>query len=224
MARRRRSTRKGMRRRTARRAYIPKRRRRRSTTKRRKSSRSPRATLGSKIYTLAKGVAPFLAFGNQITAKDYEVLNQQANYKNENIATKAKIFTNIVAGRMTGITPFKNGNLYGSETTPFTINPNGLINKWTGLGVAGLIYKNLPIKQLPQKSKVGTIAKGLLLGGGVGGLFDAPESMSIGSPSMTSSPQVLGRNMTVIQQNRKVTQETGRFSPSNDPIGSGFVN
>ena len=41
---------------------------------------------------------------------------------------------------------------------------------------------------------------------------------------MTSSPQVLGRNMTVIQQNRKVTQETGRFSPSNDPIGSGFVN
>ena len=134
-------------------------------------------------------------------AKDYEVVNQQPSYKNESIATKAKIFTNIVAGRMTGITPFKNGNLYGSDTTPFTINPNGLINKWTGLGVAGLIYKNLPIKQLPQKSKVGTIAKGLLLGGGVGGLFDAPESMAIGSPSMTSSPQVLGRNMTVIQQN-----------------------
>jgi len=215
----RRSTRKGMRRRTARRAYVPK--RRRSTTRRRTLNRSPRATLGSKIYTLAKSVAPFLAFGNQITAKDYEVLNQQANYKNENIATKAKIFTNIVAGRMTGITPFKNGNMYGSETTPFTINPNGLINKWTGLGVAGLIYKNLPIKALPQKSKVGSISKGFLLGGGVGGLFDAPD-MSIGSPSMTTSPQVLGRNMTVIQQNRKVTQETGRFSPSNDPTTSGF--
>ena len=222
MARRRRSTRKGMRRRTARRAYVPK--RRRSRTRRRKVSRSPRATMGNKIYSVVKSVAPFLAFGNQITAKDYEVVNATAGYKNESIATKAKIFTNIVTGRMTGITPFKNGNLYGSETTPFTINPNGLINKWTGLGVAGLIYKNLPIKQLPQKSKVGTIAKGLLLGGGVGGLFDAPESMSIGSPSMTSSPQVLGRNMTVIQQNRKVTQETGRFSPSNDPIGSGFVN
>jgi len=211
-----------MRRRTARRAYVPK--RRRSRTRRRKVSRSPRATMGNKIYSVVKSVAPFLAFGNQITAKDYEVVNATAGYKNESIATKAKIFTNIVTGRMTGITPFKNGNLYGSETTPFTINPNGLINKWTGLGVAGLIYKNLPIKQLPQKSKVGTIAKGLLLGGGVGGLFDAPESMSIGSPSMTSSPQVLGRNMTVIQQNRKVTQETGRFSPSNDPIGSGFVN
>ncbi len=222
MARKRRSTRKGMRRRTARRAYVPK--RRRSRTRRRKSSRSPRATMGNKIYSVVKSVAPFLAFGNQITSKDYEVVNQQPSYKNESIATKAKIFTNIVAGRMTGITPFKNGNLYGSETTPFTINPNGLINKWTGLGVAGLIYKNLPIKQLPQKSKVGTIAKGLLLGGGVGGLFDAPESMSIGSPSMTSSPQVLGRNMTVIQQNRKVTQETGRFSPSNDPVTGGFVN
>ena len=210
-----------MRRRTARRAYIPKRRRRRSTSKRKRSSSSK--TMGNKIYNVVKSVAPFLAFGNQITAKDYEVLNQQSSYKNENVATKAKIFSNIVLGRLTGITPFKNGNMYGSETTPFTINPSGVVNKWTGLGVAGLIYKNLPIKALPQKSKVGTIAKSLLLGGGIGGLFDAPDSMSMGGATMTTSPQVLGNNMTVRQQNRKVTQEIGRFSPSNDPVTGGFV-
>mgnify|MGYP004451044577 FL=1 len=202
-----------MRRRTARRAYTRTRRRRRVSRTRRTTS------AGDRVYGLIKSVIPWVAFGNQITAKDYEVLNQQAGYKNENIATKAKIFANIVIGRMSGMTPFKGANLYNSDTTPFTVNPSGIANKWTGLGVAGLIYKNLPIKQLPQKGKIGSIAKRILISGAIGGLFDAPD----GSNRISmSSPQVLGNNMSVISQNRQATTQSGMYSPSSDPTGSAF--
>ena len=194
----------------------PIRRRSRRTTRKRTSKPS---SAGSKIYSVVKNASGYLAFASQLTAKDYEVLNQQSAYKNEDIATKAKIFANIAMGRLTGITPFKNGNMYGSETTPFTINPSGVVNKFTGLGVAGLIYKNLPMKQLPQKSKVGAVSKRLLLGGALGGLFDAPSNSST---TMASSPKVLGTHMTVNQQNRSATMQTGMYSESADSTGGSF--
>ena len=211
MARRRRSTRAGNIRRTARRAY----KRRRRSTKKRSSPKSA----GNKIYSAIKGIVPFYAFASQITAKDYEAL-QNTDYKNADIATKGKIFTNIVLGRLSGFTPFKGANLYGSDSTPFTINPSGLVNKFTGLGLAGMIYKNLPIKQLPLKSKIGTLGKGLLVGGGIGGLFDAPDGSS--STQTHTSPQVLGKNMSIIQQNRSATMGTGMYSGSNDSVRGSF--
>ena len=209
-----------MRKRRARRRTLrsPIRRRSRRRTTRKRSAKPSSA--GSKIYSVVKNASGYLAFASQLTAKDYSVLNNQASYKNEDIATKAKIFTNIAVGRLTGITPFKNGNMYGSETTPFTINPSGMVNKFTGLGIAGLIYKNLPMKQLPQKSKVGAVSKRLLLGGALGGLFDAPSNSST---TMASSPKVLGTHMTGIQQqNRSATMQTGMFSESADSTGGSF--
>ena len=208
-----------MRKRRARRRTLRSPIRRRS--KRRTSKRSAKpSSAGSKIYSVVKNASGYLAFASQLTAKDYSVLNNQASYKNEDIATKAKIFANIAMGRLTGITPFKNGNMYGSETTPFTINPSGMVNKFTGLGIAGLIYKNLPMKQLPQKSKVGAVSKRLLLGGALGGLFDAPEGSS---KTMASSPKVLGTHMTGIQQqNRSATLMTGQYAESADSTGGSF--
>ena len=208
-----------MRKRRARRRTLRSPIRRRSRRATRKRSAKP-SSAGSKIYSVVKNASGYLAFASQLTAKDYSVLNNQASYKNEDIATKAKIFANIAMGRLTGITPFKNGNMYGSETTPFTINPSGMVNKFTGLGIAGLIYKNLPMKQLPQKSKVGAVSKRLLLGGALGGLFDAPEGSS---KTMASSPKVLGTHMTGIQQqNRSATMQTGMYSESADSTGGSF--
>ena len=210
MAKRRRSTRAGMVRRTARRAY----KKRRRSTKKRSSPKSA----STKIYDVVKKIVPFYAFASQISAKDYSDL-QGTDYNRQDIATKGKIFANIVLGRLSGFTPFKSGNLYGSENTPFTINPNGMVNKFTGLGIGGLIYKNLPIKQLPMKSKVGVISKGLLAGGLIGGLFDPPMN----SPSTSgSSPQVLGQGMSVIQHNRSATMQTGMYSGSNDSVRGSF--
>ena len=175
-------------------------------------------SLGNSMYKLAKNASGYLAFASQLTAKDYSDLNATSSYKNEDIATKAKIFANIVTGRLTGLHAFKGDNLYGSDQIPFTINPSGVVNKFTGLGVAGLIYKNLKIEQLPQKQKVGAVAKNLLVGGALGGLFDPPMNGNSQSKTMASSPKVLG----VVQQNRMATMQTGMFSESGDSTGGSF--
>ena len=186
--------------------------------KKKKNGNNGSKSLGNSMYKLAKNASGYLAFASQLTAKDYSDLNATSSYKNEDIATKAKIFANIVTGRLTGLHAFKGDNLYGSDEIPFTVNPSGVVNKFTGLGVAGLIYKNLNIKQLPQKQKVGAVAKNLLVGGALGGLFDPPMNSNSQSTTMASSPKVLG----VVQQNRMATMQTGMFSESGDSTGGSF--
>ena len=186
--------------------------------KKKKNGNNGSKSLGNSMYKLAKNASGYLAFASQLTAKDYSDLNATSSYKNEDIATKAKIFANIVTGRLTGLHAFKGDNLYGSDEIPFTVNPSGVVNKFTGLGVAGLIYKNLNIKQLPQKQKVGAVAKNLLVGGALGGLFDPPMNSNSQSKTMASSPKVLG----VVQQNRMATMQTGMFSESSDSTGGSF--
>ena len=186
--------------------------------KKKKNGNNGSKSLGNSMYKLAKNASGYLAFASQLTAKDYSDLNSTSSYKNEDIATKAKIFANIVTGRLTGLHAFKGDNLYGSDEIPFTVNPSGVVNKFTGLGVAGLIYKNLNIKQLPQKQKVGAVAKNLLVGGALGGLFDPPMNSNSQSTTMASSPKVLG----VVQQNRMATMQTGMFSESADSTGGSF--
>ena len=186
--------------------------------KKKKNGNNGSKSLGNSMYKLAKNASGYLAFASQLTAKDYSDLNATSSYKNEDIATKAKIFANIVTGRLTGLHAFKGDNLYGSDQIPFTVNPSGVVNKFTGLGVAGLIYKNLNIKQLPQKQKVGAVAKNLLVGGALGGLFDPPMNGNSNSKTVASSPKVLG----VVQQNRMATMQTGRFSETSDSVGGSF--
>ena len=186
--------------------------------KKKKNGNNGSKSLGNSMYKLAKNASGYLAFASQLTAKDYSDLNSTSSYKNEDIATKAKIFANIVTGRLTGLHAFKGDNLYGSDQIPFTINPSGVVNKFTGLGVAGLIYKNLKIEQLPQKQKVGAVAKNLLVGGALGGLFDPPMNGNSQSKTMASSPKVLG----VVQQNKMATMQTGMFSESQDSTGGSF--
>lgn len=186
--------------------------------KNKKNGNNGSKSLGNSMYKLAKNASGYLAFASQLTAKDYSDLNSTSSYKNEDIATKAKIFANIVTGRLTGLHAFKGDNLYGSDEIPFTVNPSGVVNKFTGLGVAGLIYKNLNIKQLPQKQKVGAVAKNLLVGGALGGLFDPPMNSNSQSTTMASSPKVLG----VVQQNRMATMQTGMFSEGSDSTGGSF--
>ena len=186
--------------------------------KKKKNGNNGSKSLGNSMYKLAKNASGYLAFASQLTAKDYSDLNSTSSYKNEDIATKAKIFANIVTGRLTGLHAFKGDNLYGSDEIPFTVNPSGVVNKFTGLGVAGLIYKNLNIKQLPQKQKVGAVAKNLLVGGALGGLFDPPMNSNSQSTTMASSPKVLG----VVQQNRMATMQTGMFSEGSDSTGGSF--
>jgi len=187
-------------------------------TKNKKNGNNGSKSLGNNLYKLAKNASGYLAFFSQLTAKDYSDLNATSSYKNEDMATKLKIASNIVTGRLTGLHAFKGDNLYGSDEIPFTINPGGMVNKFTGLGLAGVLYGKSGVKLLPQKQKVQAIGKNLLIGGGIGGLFDPPMNSNSQSKTMASSPKVLG----VVQQNRMATMQTGMFSESGDSTGGSF--
>jgi len=148
------------------------RKRRRASTGRRRTTRSraikKRAsrsiTSNWKKISTAAGV---LAGVQQLTNKD---MTHTAGMP---IATKAQAFINSIVGRTTGYNPFPAAS--GGQI-PQTINPNGMFNKWSGIGAASLLYSVIPVKMLPHRSKAKTLGKAMLTGGILGGLFDAPTS------------------------------------------------
>ena len=196
-------------------------------TRKKNNGNNGSTSLGNSFYKIAKGASGYLAFASQITEKDYNNdagtgISQQPSYKNEDMTTKAKIFANVMAGRLTGMTIFKSGNMYDSENTKFTINPKGVLNKWVGVGLAGLVYKNIPKKSggkyLPQQTKIGAVSKNLLLGGLIGGILDPPEVSGNNSKVMASSVRRNG----IVAQNRSATLMTGQYAESADSTGCSF--
>ena len=148
-------------------------RRRRAPTRRRRTSRraikkraSRSITSNWKKISTAAGV---LAGVQQLTNKD---MTHTAGMP---IATKAQAFINSIVGRTTGYNPFPAAS---GGKIPQTINPNGMFNKWSGIGAASLLYSVIPVKMLPHRSKAKTLGKSLLTGGIIGGLFDAPSNPS----------------------------------------------
>jgi len=116
-----------------------------------------------KISNIVGGVV-FLA---QITSKD------RSAYTGKSKGEQLKQLANNVLGRTLGINPFDEP---GMEKFEQTINFDGIFNKYTGAGVAGIIYGSIPIRGLPHKAKVKRMSKSVLTGGILGGLFDAPEN------------------------------------------------
>ena len=81
---------------------------------------------------------------------------------------------------------------------PQTINPSGVLNKWTNAGLIGLGYqiigKNINkatgMSLIPETSSIGSIAKSALIGGALGGFFSEPTPKTITQqsfPTTTSS-------------------------------------
>ena len=97
-------------------------------------------------------------------------------------------------GRLAGITPFHGG----LPTAPQTINPSGVLNKWTNAGLIGLGYKIIGsqinkttgMSLIPETSSIGSIAKSAFVGGALGGFFSEPTPKTITQqsfPTTTSS-------------------------------------
>ena len=103
------------------------------------------------------------------------------------IATKAQAFINSIVGRTTGYNPFPTAS---GGKIPQTINPNGMFNKWSGIGLGALLYGVVPVKMLPHKAKAKTLGKALVTAGIIGGLFDAPSNPSSNLIKSTSSPRM----------------------------------
>jgi hypothetical protein len=129
------------------------------------------------VYPIVKFGASPIAFIDQISAKDRQILGSA--YDNAGMVQKMKILTNVIMGRTTGINPFSS-----EYKAPQTINPSGIINKWTNGGAIGLLYgilggginniakKNGMGKIVPATTEVKQIGKSLIIGGALGGFFD----------------------------------------------------
>ena len=126
-----------------------------------------------------QGAAP-LAFWQQLSEKDYAVLNATTEYRSLDYLGKLKVAANILTGSLTGRVAFSNqynpvGELSANPGQP-RINPAGIINKWTGIGIAGKIYGVIgKSMKLPESATIDRIGSKLIFGGGIGGFFDPPS-------------------------------------------------
>ena len=143
--------------------------------RRRKQIKEKAFNIGNKIFPIVKQIAAPIAFIEQITAKDRDV--NAAAFAGLGTTDKLKWLANMVTGRLTGI-----GFFSGFPTPPQTINPAGVINKWTQAGAIMIGYRILGkainqatgIDAAPAHAKIGSIGKSFLVGGGLGGFFDDP--------------------------------------------------
>ena len=161
-----------MRRRSVRRRS-PTSRRSRISRRARKSAKSG-FSIGKKIFPIAKNIAAPVAFIEQISAKHRQTLGTA--YTQAPIGQKLKILSNIVTGSTTGMNFFKDE--FQAPLSQLKIS--NIFNKWTSAGL-GMIGYSIIAKQankalgsniLPAQSPIKSIGKQLLIGGGIGGLFD----------------------------------------------------
>jgi len=173
-------------------------RRRNSTSRRSRISRRARKSaksgfsIGKKIFPIAKNIAAPVAFIEQISAKHRQTLGTA--YTQAPIGQKLKILTNIVTGSTTGMNFFKDE--FQAPLSQLKIS--NIFNKWTTAGAAMIGYsiiakqanKALGSNILPAQSPIKSIGKQLLIGGGIGGLFDdKPTTNSISQGTANIIPE-----------------------------------
>jgi len=147
-----------------------------------------------------KGAAP-LAFWQQLSEKDYQVLNADGNYAALDYLGKLKVAANILTGSLTGRVAFADQYNPSPSGQP-RINPAGVINKWTGIGVAAKLYGKIgKSMKLPEAAMIDRVGSKVIFGGAVGGFFDPP-----GNPGGYVSTANVMPN--VIVQNRATTQRS----------------
>ncbi len=106
-----------------------------------------------------------LVFFSQLTQKDSD-----AGVYTGSMGDKAKTFANNVLGRIVGFNVFSDAPKFQQ-----TFNLDGAFNKFTGIGIASMLYGSLPLKMLPHKGKAKALGRRLAVSGFLGGIFDAKE-------------------------------------------------
>ena len=176
----------------------------RKRSRRRKAKRSGSKSIKSMLrQAVNKGAAP-LAFWQQLSEKDYQVLNADGNYAALDYLGKLKVAANILTGSLTGRVAFSDQYNPSPSGQP-RINPAGVINKWTGIGIAGKIY-SLVGKQmgLPEQAAIGRIGTKIIYGGAVGGFFDPPGNPGGYVSTANVTPNIMVQNRA--QTNRSFAQ------------------
>ena len=152
-------------------------------------------SLKRKLFPVVKAVTAPIAFFEQLTSQDRANLGN--SFSQAGYGTQLKIMANLVTGRLAGITFFHGGLPTASQT----INPAGVLNKWTNAALIGLGYKIIGsqinkttgMSLIPETSSIGQIAKSALIGGALGGFFSEPIEKTVTQqsfPTISSSMTV----------------------------------
>ncbi len=185
---------------------------------RRKKIKEKAFNIGKRLFPIARELATPVSFLDQVTAKDRQSLGSQ--YTNAPTTQKLKILTNIVVGRTTGINPFSS-----EIQLPQTLNPSGILNKWTNAGALMLVYgvlgkginKVAGMQIAPHTAKVSSVGKRFITGGAIGGFFDDPATSSHGTRQNNGTRQFSPQPR--LQQNLRL----GNPSTGGDSVVSGMT-
>jgi len=171
----------------------------RKTRRRRKAKNGKRKSVKSMVRKAADKLAAPVAFWSQLSQKDYEVLNASPQYHALDYLGKLKVAANILTGSLTGKVAFSDQYNPSPNGSP-RINPAGVINKWTGIGLAGKIYSMVGKQMgLPEQAAIGRIGTKIIYGGAVGGFFDPPSAQGRVS-TYAVTPNVMVQNRATAQR------------------------
>ena len=185
------------------------RKRRRRSSKKRNGSKSIKSMVRQIVN---KGSAP-LAFWQQLSEKDYQVLNADGNYRALDYLGKLKVASNILTGSLTGRVLFSDQYNPQPGGQP-RINPAGIINKWVGIGVAGKLYGKIgKSMKLPEASMIDRVGSKLIFGGAVGGFFDPPGNNGGRVSTANVTPNVMVQNRSQTNRAFAVAQRNRSFVP-----------
>jgi len=179
----------------------------------RKNKISKHKSIKAMARKAANTLAAPVAFWSQLSQKDYQVLNASPQYNALDYLGKLKVAANILTGSLTGKVLFSDQYNPSPNGSP-RINPAGVINKWTGIGIAGKIY-SLVGKQmgLPEQAAIGRIGTKLIYGGAVGGFFDPPTAGGRVS-TYAVSPNVMVQNRATTRRRYTQFQSNLGYDPS----------
>lgn len=185
----------------------------RKTRRRRKNKNSKRKSIKSMARKAANTLAAPVAFWSQLSQKDYQVLNASPQYQALDYLGKLKVAANILTGSLTGKVAFSDQYNPSPDGNP-RINPAGVINKWTGIGIAGKIYSMVGKQMgLPEQAAIGRIGTKLIYGGAVGGFFDPPSAQGrISTYAVT--PNVMVQNRATTRRRYTQFQSNLGYDPS----------
>jgi len=176
--------------------------------RKKKNKKAKHESLKSYIRKGINTVAGPVAFWNQLSEKDYQVLNATPEYRALDYMGKAKVAVNIITGSMTGRVLFSDQYNPSPNGNP-RINPAGIINKWTPVWLIGKIYGKVgKSMKLPEYASINKISNKILFGSVIGGFFDPPSAQGrittyAVSPSVTTQNRAT-TNRSIAQFNRNL--------------------
>jgi len=169
-------------------------------------------SIKSIVRKAADKLAAPVAFWSQLSQKDYEVLNASPEYHALDYLGKLKVAANILTGSLTGKVAFNDQYNPTPNGSP-RINPAGVINKWTGIGIAGKIYGAVgKTMKLPESAAIDRIGSKIIYGGAIGGFFD-PPSAGGRITTYAVTPNVVVQNRATTNRSYAVAQRNRRFMP-----------